>query len=370
MMKYQNGSIRRSADNWEFRYRDANRKQCQKSLPVSKYPTETAARIAMSTLIYSLNRGVPSGTRATFGQLAERFISEGRLREIVAQPKGVVKPDEEYSWSSAKNYLCLLRVHLLPRWSDVAIEAIEPGDVLLWLKGLTHLSGMSRGGLKALMHLLFEKAMLWKMIEIGRNPIQLVKLRGTSIRKKKKVILSIEQFQELRAVLPEPYKAMITLALCTGLRISEITALRWEHVINGRLAVQASSSHGRIGRVKTQASGDMIPLPSYALEGLTPCVEGLIFPGFEGGTLIGGNIVTNVLKPAGRKLWGIDIGWHTFRHTYRSLLDETGAPVGVQQKLMRHASIVTTMNIYGDAAMRLKEQTNSKVVQMVIGRTA
>jgi integrase len=31
------------------------------------------------------------------------------------------------------------------------------------------------------------------------------------------------------------------------------------------------------------------------------------------------------------------IGWHTFRHTYRSWLDDTGAPMGVQQKLMRHA---------------------------------
>jgi len=25
------------------------------------------------------------------------------------------------------------------------------------------------------------------------------------------------------------------------------------------------------------------------------------------------------------------IGWHTFRHTYRSWLDETGAPMKVQQ---------------------------------------
>ena len=44
------------------------------------------------------------------------------------------------------------------------------------------------------------------------------------------------------------------------------------------------------------------------------------------------------------------IGWHTFQHTYRSWLDATGAPLGVQQKLMRHADIRTTMNVYGDAA--------------------
>jgi integrase len=46
---------------------------------------------------------------------------------------------------------------------------------------------------------------------------------------------------------------------------------------------------------------------------------------------------------------GSDIGWHTFRHTYRSWLDETGAPMKVQQELMRHASIQTTMNVYRQA---------------------
>jgi len=46
------------------------------------------------------------------------------------------------------------------------------------------------------------------------------------------------------------------------------------------------------------------------------------------------------------------IGWHTFRHTYRSWLDETGAPKKVQQELMRHASIQTTMNVYGQSSER------------------
>ena len=39
---------------------------------------------------------------------------------------------------------------------------------------------------------------------------------------------------------------------------------------------------------------------------------------------------------------------HAFRHTCRTWLDSVGTPVGVQQKLMRHSDIRTTMNIYGD----------------------
>jgi integrase len=59
-------------------------------------------------------------------------------------------------------------------------------------------------------------------------------------------------------------------------------------------------------------------------------------------------------------------GWHTFRYTYRSWLDDTGAPMGVQQKLMRHAQISTTMNVYGNALMTAKREANSKVVRMAL----
>jgi hypothetical protein len=63
---------------------------------------------------------------------------------------------------------------------------------------------------------------------------------------------------------------------------------------------------------------------------------------------------------------GGDIGWHTFRHSYRSWLDETGAPLTVQKELMRHSSIQTTMNIYGKTMTDSKRQAHSKVVEMVL----
>ena len=60
------------------------------------------------------------------------------------------------------------------------------------------------------------------------------------------------------------------------------------------------------------------------------------------------------------------IGWHTFRHTYRSWLDDTGAPMGVQQKLMRHAQVSTTMNVYGNALMEAKREANAAVVSRIL----
>ncbi|WP_179638124.1 site-specific integrase [Tunturibacter empetritectus] len=56
-----------------------------------------------------------------------------------------------------------------------------------------------------------------------------------------------------------------------------------------------------------------------------------------------------------------------FRHTYRSWLDETGAPMGVQQKLMRHAQISTTMNVYGNALIEAKREANAAVVRRILG---
>ena len=45
------------------------------------------------------------------------------------------------------------------------------------------------------------------------------------------------------------------------------------------------------------------------------------------------------------------MGWHTFRHTFRSWLDAVGTAVGIQQKMMRHADVTTTMNVYGKGMM-------------------
>ena len=54
------------------------------------------------------------------------------------------------------------------------------------------------------------------------------------------------------------------------------------------------------------------------------------------------------------------VGIHSDTHIGRSST-KTGAPMKVQQELMRHASIQTTMNVYGQALSSTKRQANSKV---------
>jgi len=59
---------------------------------------------------------------------------------------------------------------------------------------------------------------------------------------------------------------------------------------------------------------------------------------------------------------------HTFRHTHRTWLDSVGTSVGVQQKLMRHADVRTTMNIYGDAVTQDMRDAHEKVVRLALPR--
>ena len=58
------------------------------------------------------------------------------------------------------------------------------------------------------------------------------------------------------------------------------------------------------------------------------------------------------------------MGTHAFRHTFRSWLDAVGTAVAVQQKMMRHTDIRTTMNLYGDVVTDEMDVAAAKVAQL------
>ncbi|MGA7948343.1 MAG: tyrosine-type recombinase/integrase, partial [Candidatus Sulfotelmatobacter sp.] len=60
------------------------------------------------------------------------------------------------------------------------------------------------------------------------------------------------------------------------------------------------------------------------------------------------------------------LGTHSFRHTYRSWLDAVGTAITVQQKLMRHSDIQTTLNIYGDIVTDEMNQASSKIAGLAL----
>jgi integrase len=346
----------------------------QITLSVLEYPTETKALVRLQEDVLRINdpKAFKAHNKPTLGLVIDRFITEERLEEIVTQPPGETSIIDGLSWSTAASYRSNLKTHIRPKWGNAPIQGIKALQISEWLKSLP-LSPKTRGHVGALLHLLFERAMLWDLMDVQRNPLELVKLKGTSKRMKKPQILTPEKFQELVSTLHEPYKTMVIVAMCTGMRVSEVLALRWEHIDfeAGAMLVQQGVVNGRIGKVKTEASNDYIPLdPEFAqiLRGWKgDRSSGLVFPSHITGRCYHASVIQRqILKPAGEKVGLSGIGWHVFRHTYRSFLDETGAAIGVQQKLMRHSNVATTMNVYGNASLRAKQRANSKVVQMVM----
>jgi site-specific recombinase XerD len=63
---------------------------------------------------------------------------------------------------------------------------------------------------------------------------------------------------------------------------------------------------------------------------------------------------------------GEGIGWHTFRHSYSSMLRDLQVDVKVQQELLRHADIRTTLNVYTQGVAENLRIANDLVVLGVL----
>jgi integrase len=396
-------------------------------LGTDRFPTQVAVERHLEAFVLKLNSENPTQAilEPSFNAVLDRFIEEEKLLEIKQlRPGDRNGLDGELSYSTASSYLSVIK-QLREKWGSTLITRIKPLQVQEWLKKMDA-APKTKGHVKALMHRLFEKAMLWEMVEWQRNPMQLVEIKGISKRQKKPIVLTVEQFYQILELLPQPYRTMVVVAQCTGLRAEEVLALEWQDIDFENLSMRVVRAvvHGRVKIVKTEYSEDDLPLdPDFAAillnwkfkseEDAREALAAGKTP-FMGSELVFTSPVTgrhyhtapaqqDYIRPAGCCLVGCPscgagigvwcwqdsltpngkrlpiheerwtaagkydgVGWHTFRHTYRSWLDDSGAPMGVQQKLMRHAQISTTMNVYGNALMTAKREANSKVVRMAL----
>ena len=73
------------------------------------------------------------------------------------------------------------------------------------------------------------------------------------------------------------------------------------------------------------------------------------------------------IQPAAQKL-GIQkrIGWHTFRHTYSTLLPSLGVEFKVMQELMRHSSLRSTLDVYTQAVGPAKRAAQAAVLSLFV----
>ncbi len=76
-------------------------------------------------------------------------------------------------------------------------------------------------------------------------------------------------------------------------------------------------------------------------------------------------IMQHHIKPAAANA-GIAIkGWHTLRHSYKTLLRQNNDDPKVVQALLRHNSIKVTMDVYDEAMSKEKQVAHRKVIRLV-----
>ena len=58
-------------------------------------------------------------------------------------------------------------------------------------------------------------------------------------------------------------------------------------------------------------------------------------------------------------------GWHTFRHTYSTLLRSVGTEFKVMQELLQHSSFRSTLDVYAQAVTPAKHAAQAAVMSLV-----
>lgn len=383
---FQQGTVvrrerKRGPDIWVFIYREHDGRQVPKRIgTVEKYPTKASAEKAAG----KLRKGINERREAVFvSDLLDKFEKEIKPPEdenATAEPTVRVVTADSY-----KSHIKRIR----EEWGTTRLDVMAKDmmGVEQWVNGLQtlptkntkprQLAKKSRFNFKALLHRLFERAIFWGMLEMQRNPIGLVEVTGKAGRTRPLVSVTPEVYQKLLndEELPKHARMMIVLAMCLGLRASEILGLRPEEDFDygsKTLKVQRSMVGKDQDETKTPESMKVIPLNHELAEEIHGYITAkkLINGWMFGNALTGrpywrGIMQQDYLKPAGKRAGVEGMGWHSFRHAYRANLAELGEAMEVQQRMMRHTDIKTTMG-YGDPKFeKQRRAANDRIFEMV-----
>jgi len=358
--RYQYGNLtvrkrKKRPDVWQFRWTENGRSKSMLIGTVENLPTLADAERAVEYHRIKINAANPQQQfhPVSVGALTDRFMQEY-----------VPKRCRDYT---RKNYESLFKNHIRPRWAVEPVQAVKTMAVEDWLESYSA-SRQVKSHVRNLMHTLFQAAIRWEMAE--RNPIDLV--RQSRKRLKLPRVLTPEEFKALVGRLSEPYRSMVLTVGCLGLRVSELLGLQWGDIDLDKLTVkiQRSVVEGRVNETKTEASEGFLPLDSDLAEVLITHKAAskhtedsdFIFAGEAGKPRWKDAILADYIKPAAINAGIGKIGWHTFRHTYSTLLHAFGTSPAVQKELLRHANIQTTMNVYTQAVSAEKRAAAAKVV--------
>ncbi|QNI30822.1 tyrosine-type recombinase/integrase [Alloacidobacterium dinghuense] len=342
--RFQNGYIERKKrktlpDLWLLRYNDGAKYATLEIGTVEKYPTEAAARKAALSRLSEINERVEI---FTFGHLADRYVQDmdDRHSTVVSDMSNIRRLRER--WGDERLDTMLKNAYAIEKW--LAELKTLPGH-----GPIRPMASKSRNNIKWLLHRMFDRAMIWGFLEPTENIIAKLKVKakpGEITRERD--LIEPEQFEFMMndTTLPVILRVMIAVAMCTGARISEILALRWE-VIDmeaGFISIERASVGKHVAGTKTVSSEEAVPMNESLWVILRrwrdqfPSVNGWVFGNPVTGRPYWRDSMQEYLVELGKRMGIANLGFHSFRHTYRSLLRDLKTPLKVQQYLMRHST--------------------------------
>jgi integrase len=244
--------------------------------------------------------------------------------------------------SSQRSRAHILRNHLVPFFGKKPITDICTNSIERYKSAKTK-AGLSPKTINE--HLGVLRKCLGDAREWER-PAANPKIKVLRLKKPDFECLTEEEADRLiRAMRTPRWKAMVTLALHTGLRRGELFGLRWQDIDfeNRRLTVRQSIVEGIAGPPKNYRERQ-VSLDPTALGALSMVLRTheLVFHRGDGRPLTC-STAQGALTRACVRANLRNIGWHAFRHTFASWLAASGVPITVVQGLLGHSTIVMTM---------------------------
>lgn len=256
--------------------------------------------------------------------------------------------------STRASYESLLRTRVLPTFGDTPLDAITTMAVQRWVVQTGQEVSASRA--RQAFHVL--SGMLGMAVnygELAKTPCTNIKL--PRLAHQEKTFLTPLQVRAL-AEASGHYQPFVLFLAYTGLRWSEATGLRYSDIDGNRMTVAQAcvevNGHLIYGTPKSHHKRAVV-LPSGLMPVLEPLLEaarsrsdGLVFTTKFGCPMRIGNFRTQVWKPALRRAQlPVNLGMHSLRHTCAAMLVKQNVPPKAIQRILGHASITTTLDIYG-----------------------
>jgi integrase len=260
--------------------------------------------------------------------------------------------------SSMRIYGFQLERHICPTLGSMPLRDINRAQIEACLSNMKqkgHATSTLRN-IRATFSTVLQAAVDHSFLE--KNPAHGIRIREADTKKERR-FYSTAEMRKLLAVLPEPCRSVVSVAVLTGMRIGEILALRWKRIdsLRGTIEVAENYSCGEFVSPKTKSSRRVIPMSStlahvlakHRADGGECSPEALVFRTAKGTTLNPKNLYNRELAPACDQISLPRVSWHSFRHTHATLLGDLGGSLKTAQALLGHSDMETTLNTYTHA---------------------